>query len=152
MRLAGHPLHPMMVHFPIALWSLATACDGLTLFGVGQAWPIAWLCTIAGLAFAIPAMVAGMIDFASIKEEAVPMAMRHMGIMGTAWLVYLASLLMRSDGLASLAAPVPLAMAAGLVGFLLLAAGAWHGGQLVYRLGVGVEAPSGPDVGPNAPN
>jgi len=23
LRLAGHPLHPMLVHFPIALWTLA---------------------------------------------------------------------------------------------------------------------------------
>ncbi len=140
MRLFGHPLHPMMVHFPVALWSLATISDGATLLGVAPAWPIAWMCTIAGVALALPAMVAGMIDFASVREEAVPVAMRHMGVMGTAWMAYLASLLIRSDGLAPSATPEPLAMAAGVAGFLLLAAGAWLGGQLVYHLGVGVAA------------
>ena len=41
MRVFGHPLHPMLVHFPIAFWTLGSACDALTLLGVPAAWPIA---------------------------------------------------------------------------------------------------------------
>ncbi len=82
MRLFGHPLHPMLVHLPIALWVLATACDGLTLVGVVQAWPLAWLCLAVGLVAALPAMAAGLADYAGLAESAVPTANRHMTLMG----------------------------------------------------------------------
>lgn len=139
MRLFGHPAHPMLVHLPIALWTLGTACDGLTLAGVAEAWPLAGLCMALGLVLALPAMGAGLLDFAGLPDRAVGTATRHMLLMGLAWSAYLAALLMRSDGWAVRAEPAPLAMAAGLAGFLLLVAGAAHGGQLVYRLGVGVD-------------
>ena len=138
MRLFGHPLHPMLVHLPIALWTLATACDGLTLAGVAQAWPPAWLCLVVGLVAALPAMAAGLADFAGLAESAAPTALRHMTLMGAAWSAYLAALILRSHGLAVTAAPAPWAMAAGFVGFVLLVAGAAQGGRLVYGLGVGV--------------
>jgi uncharacterized membrane protein len=143
MRLFGHPVHPMLVHLPIALWVLATACDGLTLAGVGQAWPLAWLCLATGLAAALPAMAAGLADFAGLEDSAAPTATRHMTLMGLAWSAYLAALILRSDGLAVREAPVPLAMAAGLAGFVALIAGAIQGGRLVYTLGVGVRKPEG---------
>lgn len=139
MRLFGHPVHPMLVHLPIGLWSVGTACDGLTLLGVGEAWPIGWLCLGVGLVAAVPTMIAGLFDFASLDEIAVPLAMRHMALMSMAWLTYLTAFVMRSNGLAVQAAPHPIAMAIGLAGFGFLVAGAWHGGQLVYGLGVGVD-------------
>lgn len=141
MRLFGHPVHPMLVHLPIALWVSATACDGLSLVGVSQAWPLAWLCMAAGLTAALPAMAAGLADFAGLDENAVPTALRHMMLMGLAWSAYLAALLLRSDGLAVMPTPVPPAMAVGLAGFILLIVGAAQGGRLVYTLGVGVRSP-----------
>ncbi|WP_136163818.1 DUF2231 domain-containing protein [Sphingomonas flavalba] len=140
MRLFGHPIHPMLVHFPVALWALATAGDALTLAGVAAAWPLAWLCTAAGVALAIPAMAAGLVDFAALAEEAVPVALRHMTLIGGAFTAYATSLVLRSDGLAALPSPALSAMAAGLAGLLLLTAGAWQGGQLVYRFGAGTSA------------
>src|SRR5689334_18930284 len=100
MRLFGHPVHPMLVHLPVALWTLASACDGLTLVGVGQAWPFGWWCLVVGLAAALPAMAAGLADFARLAEAAVPVALRHMGLMGGAWTMELLALLTRSEGLA----------------------------------------------------
>lgn len=138
MRLFGHPLHPMLVHVPLALWVVGSACDALTLLGVTQAWPLAWLCIAVGLAAALPAMAAGLADFATVTDEAVAIATRHMALMASAWTAYLAALLMRSDGFAALPDPSYGAIAASFVGLLLLVAGAAHGGQLVYRLGVGV--------------
>jgi len=138
MRLFGHPVHPMLVHLPIALWVLATACDGLTVIGVVQAWPLSRLCLAVGLVAALPAMAAGLADYAGLAEGVVPTANRHMTLMGLAWSAYLAALILRSHGLAVVASPAPWAMAAGLAGFVLLVAGATQGGRLVYTLGVGV--------------
>jgi uncharacterized membrane protein len=146
MRLFGHPAHPMLVHFPIALWSLGTLCDGLTVAGIEAAWPIGWLCLAGGSAAALPAMAVGLIDYGALKETAVPTATRHMTLMSLAWLTYLAALVLRSDGLTAETAPDRAAMAVGLAGFGLLAVGAWHGGQLVYRMGAGVEISGAPEA------
>ena len=128
----------MLVHLPVALWTLATVGDAATLAGLTQAWPLAWWCLVIGLAAAIPAMLAGLADFRALAEPAVPTGLRHMGLMGGAWTMELIALMTRSEGLAPAPRPDPLSMAAALAGFLLMAVGAWHGGQLVYRFGAGV--------------
>jgi uncharacterized membrane protein len=139
MRFLGHPVHPMLVHFPIAFWSLGTACDGLTLLGFPGAWPQGWLCLGIGAAAAVPAMVAGIIDFAGLETKIAAAAMRHMLLMATAWIVYLAAFVTRSDGWAPVATPGWLTLALSLTGWAFLAAGAHQGGILVYRLGAGIE-------------
>jgi uncharacterized membrane protein len=144
MRLFGHPLHPMLVHLPVALWTLASACDGLTLLGFAQAWPFGWWCLIVGLGTAVPAMAAGLADFVRLPEPAVPTALRHMSLMGAAWTMEMIALLTRSNGLEAAPQPSMISMAAALTGFLLMAVGAWHGGQLIYRFAAGV-VPAGGD-------
>jgi uncharacterized membrane protein len=139
MRLFGDPVHPMLVHFPIAFWSLGTLCDGLALLGFHGAWPQAWLFISIGLAAAVPAMIAGAVDFAGLEMDAVPAAMRHMMLMGTAWTAYLAAFVTRSDGWAPVAEPGWLPIALGGAGFAVMAAGARYGGHLVYRFGAGME-------------
>lgn len=139
MRLFGHPVHPMLVHFPIAFWSLGTACDGLALLGLHAAWPQAWLFISIGLAAAVPAMIAGVFDFAGLETDAVPVAMHHLMLMGTAWTLYLAAFVTRSDGWAPIAQPEWLTIVLSMTGFALMAAGGRYGGHLVYRLGAGVE-------------
>jgi uncharacterized membrane protein len=138
MRVFGHPVHPMLVHLPLALWTVGTACDGLTLLGIAGAWPLAWLSIGIALAAALPTMVAGLVDFRTVPETAVVVATRHMILMALTWSAYLAAFLMRSHGLAVRPDPMPAGMAVGALGFVLLVAGAACGGQLVYRHGVGV--------------
>jgi uncharacterized membrane protein len=138
MRAFGHPLHPMLVHFPIAFWSAGSFCDVLTLAGVAAARPIAWLAIGAGDAVAILTMTAGLIDYAALEERLVPRALRHMAWMAAAWLLYLIAFLWRSDGLAVGGGPILLPALAGFAGFAALLDGAWRGGDLVYRHGAGV--------------
>jgi uncharacterized membrane protein len=139
MRLFGHPIHPMLVHFPIALWTVASFCDALAAIGIARAWPVAWLAVGAGTAVALLTMTAGLIDYAELEERAVGVAQRHLALMGTAWLLYAAAFVLRSNGLAPVAEPAMPAMIASWIGFVVLIAGAWQGGQLVYRLGAGID-------------
>ncbi len=143
MRLFGHPLHPMLVHLPVALWTLASACDGLMLLGFDPAWPFGWWCLVVGLGAAVPAMAAGLADFVRLPEPAVTTALRHMSLMGAAWTMELIALLTRSGGFVVTPQSSGISMAAALAGFLLMTVGAWHGGQLVYRFGAGVTRPAG---------
>ena len=138
MRLLGHPAHPMLVHFPVACWSLGTICDGFTVAGFPRAWPEAALFLTIGLASALPAAFAGFADFISLPEKSIPTATVHMGLMGSAWCLYLTAMLLRSDGWSLAAKPDWPSVTLSFLGLLVMAVGGHYGGQLVYRFGAGV--------------
>lgn len=138
MRLFRHPLHPMLVHFPIALWTIGSLADALTLGGVAGARSIAWLAIGASDAVALATMAAGVLDYAALDDDILPVAQRHMALMALAWLCYAAAFVWRSDGLAPGVGAILGPALCGFAGFVALLAGAWQGGQLVYRFGAGV--------------
>ena len=91
-----------------------------------------------GLVCAIPAMIAGFMELMRLPEDsgAIKDVNRHMLMVTAAFSLYLASLLLRIDGM-TLHAPGLLAMALSLGGFICLGVAGWLGGKLVYvhRLG-----------------
>ena len=133
-----HPLHPALVHFPVACWSLATLADFASFHFGEAAWRLAGQLLIAGTLLAIPALLAGFYELMRVADDSP--AMRdvywHMGAMTGALLLYATSLLLRLDH-TSLAAPGLTAIVCSALGFLALAIGGWIGGKLVYthRLG-----------------
>ena len=139
LRLGGHPIHPMLVHFPVALWTLAIVADsGGMVTGEAWWWQASFGCQALGVLAATVAMAAGLLDYATLARDhaAQATAVAHMLVMSTAWLAFLASLALRGlpDG-----APPPLAaMLTAAVGFVAMAIGGWLGGRLVYRFAVGV--------------
>lgn len=136
-----HPLHPMLVHFPVACWSLASLGDFASqvrgeAFGIGL-WPMSSLLLALGCTAAVPAMLAGLLEFARVPEGA-PLrdAWCHMGAVMAAFVLYLASLLLRLDGAGLHAAGVA-ALGSSAAGFCGLVVGGWFGGKLVYGHCVG---------------
>jgi uncharacterized membrane protein len=91
-----------------------------------------------GLAAAVPASLAGFIDFIALPEKLERVGTVHMLLMGTSWILYLVAMLLRSKGWALVPKPEWAAITLSLLGFLLMAAGGYYGGQLVYRFGAGV--------------
>ena len=85
MRLQRHPLPPMLVHFPIAFWSLASVCDGLLMLGSTQASTYAWMAIAVASAMAVPAMINGALDIARLSNAAEADGRRHMMLMALAW-------------------------------------------------------------------
>jgi uncharacterized membrane protein len=139
LRVAGHPLHPMVVHFPLAFWTAAAVSDVSGWITERPLWWMAsWACHIVGLGMGIIAAILGFIEYAtSVKTEAArDTAVVHMLSMSTAWLLFLTSLGLR--GLTPGVAPSVWASGAALAGFVAMIFGAWGGGQLVYRHGVGM--------------
>ena len=135
----SHPLHPALVHFPIAGWSLATAADVASLWLGEPAWRFAAVSMAIGCVVALATMAAGLWEFAKLRDgnPALPVANRHMLFALAAFCAYATSLLLRwSQG--ELHAPGMPALAASIVGFGLLGITGWLGGQLVYTHGVGV--------------
>src|SRR5438067_730314 len=66
-HLGSHPIHPMLVAFPIGLWGASFAFD---IFGImlrePQLWSAGFYCAIAGCVGAALAAVPGVIDLLSV--------------------------------------------------------------------------------------
>ncbi|MEG2444013.1 MAG: DUF2231 domain-containing protein [Acinetobacter sp.] len=122
-----HPLHPALVHFPIACWSLAVAADFASLHFGEMAWKWSAGLLTLGSGMALIAMLAGLVEFARVPEGAAMLA---------AFMLFSARLLFRLDHMQPLA-PDSIALFLDALGFASLAIGGWLGGRLVYGHGVG---------------
>jgi uncharacterized membrane protein len=141
MRVLGHPLHPMLVHFPIAFWTAATLAYGWAAWDASElATTLAKFANGAGLSLAMLAMLAGLLELRSIdsRSDAMGVATWHMMVMAIVWTCFLLALLLSvSTGLDQATMRLGQAACAAL-GFVLMAVGGWLGGRLVYEFGVAV--------------
>lgn len=143
LRVLGHPLHAALSHVPAGLLGVAPLWDALGAWRGGEVWwAVSYWSVAAGLAAAGAAAAAGAVDYAAIEQgdAALDAANRHMLLMLGALAPYFLGMFLRGgrggpEGWTALA--VVLLDGAGL---LLLSAGGWYGGHLVFHHGVGVEA------------
>ena len=136
--IAGHPIHPMVVPFPIALWIFSLASDFIYLFGFGgPVWKdIALYTLVAGVGGGLAAAVPGYLDYRAITEPlTAKIAERHMIINVSLVLLFSINVLLRLSTGPHAMAPVVLSV----VGVAGLAISGWLGGELVYVKGVGVQ-------------
>ena len=132
----GHPIHPMLVPFPIALFVGALATDIAFAVDGSQGWAVAskWLIG-AGIVGALLAALAGFADFfGNSRIREFRDAWLHMFANLTAVVVEVVNFLLRLPD-ESLAGSTGLALSA-VAGLILLFSG-WKGGELVFRHGVG---------------
>jgi nitrite reductase/ring-hydroxylating ferredoxin subunit/uncharacterized membrane protein len=130
----GHPLHAILTDLPIGAWTFSTLFDVLSL-----AMPFnrkfrqtADQLTALGVVTAVPTAIAGMTDYSTIKEEAADYGLLH-GILNTVGLsLYLLSWRSRTRNQRLQG------IAFSMLGMGIITASAWLGGELVYRLRVGV--------------
>ncbi len=140
LRIAGHPAHPALVHFPVALWPTSLLWDLVGLWrGDPLWWQLSFWCLALGLIAALPAIAAGFVDYISLPNDNLVLgtANAHLSIMAGATIVFLVSLLLRGSPAAVDPSPPLLAVLLSAVGTVLLLVGGWLGGTLVYRYGVG---------------
>ena len=136
--IAKHPIHPMLVVFPIGLWIFSLVCDLVYLFKPDlPLWRDMALYTMAGgWIGALAAAVPGFIDYLGIPSGAVKSkATTHMALNLVVVMLYAINLWMRSAGNEVGGWPMVLSV----IAVLLLAVSGWLGGDLVYVQGVGVE-------------
>lgn len=133
-----HPLHPMLVAFPIGLWAFALVCDVVAAGGAAGPWRAVALYSIGGgIVGAVLAAVPGLIDYFSIEEAAMKrIAIFHLLVNVCALLVFAVNLWSR------LVLPptslVPLILS--IIGVVGIGVGGWLGGEMVYVKGMAVEA------------
>lgn len=138
-KIAGHPIHPMLVLFPVAFLVSTLVTDLIFLSTGNPAWATASLWLVgAGVVTALVAALAGFADFfGEPRIRQIRDAWRHM--IGNLVVVTIAAIswwMRAAQGAAEAVAPWGVTLSA-LVAVLLLYTG-WKGGELAYRYRVGV--------------
>lgn len=140
--IAGHPIHPMLIPFPVTCLTLVAVTDIVYAAGGGVFWATAsyWL-LIAGLISGALAAIAGLVDFLGVRRaRRLRQAWAHAGLNVVVMAIALVNLLLRVDNLAE--AVVPEGVILSVIGTLGLIVSGWLGGELSYRHRIGVaEAP-----------
>lgn len=135
--MSRHPLHPALVHFPIACWSLAVAADFAGLRFGEAAWRWSGGLLAVGCGMAVVAMLAGLFELSRVPEGAVMrVAYWHMGVMLAATTLFSTRLLLRLEG-SHPVQPNTISLLLDVSGFISLAIGGWLGAKLVYQHGIG---------------
>ena len=136
-KLLGHPVHQMLIVFPLGLLATSVVFDIVRLVTDNPFWAnISYWMIASGLVGGALAAVFGLVDFLSIPKHTRARRIGAIHGIGNAIVMVLfgLSFLMRRGDIADVA-PIGLSIAgAGLA----LVTG-WLGGELVDRLGVGVD-------------
>jgi uncharacterized membrane protein/nitrite reductase/ring-hydroxylating ferredoxin subunit len=135
-----HPIHPMLVHFPIGFFILSLLLDLATfllpsMLLVRGSFYAMFLGTISALLAAVP----GFVDYTDIRNDhpAKRAATAHMILNLILVVVYAINLGLRSSSLAD-PKVAPLLFVLSLLGVALLSASGYLGGRLVYDEGIAV--------------
>jgi uncharacterized membrane protein len=135
---ASHPIHPMLVPFPIALWIFSLASDCIYLFGFGgPVWKdVALYTMVGGIIGGLMAAIPGYIDYRSLTDPVtIRVARMHMVI--NVALVFFFTI---NAGLRVVNGPQALLpVILSFVGVAALGVSGWLGGELVYVQGVAVQ-------------
>lgn len=135
---AGHPLHPMLVTFPIALFLCALGADAAFLLTADAFWARVslWLLGV-GTATGVVAGISGAVELLAIS------GIRRRG---ASWSHFVSAVMLLSVGFINwfwriddpVRAIVPNGIGLSLLGALLVAVSGWLGGKLVFEHQIGV--------------
>jgi len=138
LAIAKHPIHPMLVTFPIAFLSMVVVTDVLYLWLGATFWAeLSFWLNVGGLGFGVLAGIVGTIDMLSIR-----VVRRHV----SAWNHFIVAVMvlamaalgvwLRLPGHAEAVWPWGL-LSSATMALLVMVAG-WLGGTLSFRHGIGV--------------
>lgn len=147
-KLFGHPIHQMLIVFPLGLLATSIIFDIVFLITHNGQWAIIafWLIA-AGVIGGLVAAPFGLVDWLAI-----PAGTRAKRIGGLHGLINVVVLILFGTGWLvrnhAPATPDGLCLGLSFAGLILAAVSGWLGGELVDRLGVGVD----PGANVNAPS
>jgi uncharacterized membrane protein len=138
-KLLGHPIHQMLIPFPLGLLVTSLLFDAAYWFtGNGRMAEVAYWMIVVGVISGMLAAVFGAIDFWAIPKRTRAKAVGLYHGVGNVVVVglFIVSWWMRRDAPMQ---PDTLAIMLSLGAVALGTVTAWLGGELVDRLGVGVD-------------
>jgi len=138
-KVGGHPVHPMLVTYPIALITLAVVTDVVHFTTGERRWTdfSTWL-LVFGLGGGVIAAGAGWLEWLGLPKgsRAKTIGLYHAGVNNAALALAGVSLLLRvlDDNETGVLPFLLLLVSVGAIG-----AGGYLGGELIYKLGVAVD-------------
>jgi uncharacterized membrane protein len=139
-KFLGHPVHPMLIVLPLGLFIAAVVFDGLHLWRESATFAaVAYWNIAAGIVGGLLAAVFGLIDWLAIPAgtRAKRIGLLHGGSNVVVVLIFAVVWLMR--GARPDTAPTTTLFLLEVVALALGSVAGWLGGELVDRLGVGVD-------------
>jgi nitrite reductase/ring-hydroxylating ferredoxin subunit/uncharacterized membrane protein len=134
----GHPLHPVLTDVTIGAWTYGSVLGVMGfVMRLSALRRAASLLDVIGTTSAVPTAMAGIADYAAIKQDAVEVGTLHATSNSVALALHLLALRARWQG-NSLRGLILSLMGTGAATL-----GAWLGGEMVYRLRVGVNHSTG---------
>jgi len=133
-RIMDHPIHPMLIPFPIGLWVFSLVADITYRVGGDPIWlTMAYWTMLGGTIGALVAAVPGLVDYLSLTEpRAVRIGTIHMTLNLIIVGLFVANLVLRTMGSAATGLPFVLS----IVAVALLLVSGWFGWEMIYRQGV----------------
>jgi uncharacterized membrane protein len=138
-KVAGHPVHPMLIVFPLGLLATAVIFDVISLSTSDGKWSsMAWYMIAAGVIGGLLAAVFGLIDWLAIPSNtrAKSIGLLHGALNVLVVLLFIGSWLLRRPDPAT---PGSFALTLSFAAVVIAVVAGWFGGELVDRLGVGVD-------------
>jgi uncharacterized membrane protein len=138
-KIAGHPLHPMLIVFPLGLLATAVAFDIAALVSKDNSWfNISFWIMVAGILGGLLAALPGLIDWVAIPSNtrAKAIGLWHGGGNVVVLVLFASSWFLRR---VNAGVPTGGALVLSFLGLVLALITGWLGGELVDRLGVGVD-------------
>lgn len=137
-QLLGHPIHQMLVVFPVGLLGMSVIFDLVFFATEEQIFSVvAYWMMVAGVVGGLLAAPFGLVDWLAIPRGTRARRVGALHGLGNVvvLLLFLGSLAIRDD---AMALPTSAAYLCSFAGLALALVTAWLGGELVDRLGVGV--------------
>jgi nitrite reductase/ring-hydroxylating ferredoxin subunit/uncharacterized membrane protein len=132
----SHPIHPILICFPIAFFTATLFFDLAGYFSQSQFWRIGRYMEIAGIVSALVAAIPGIIDYIFTvppASSAKNRATRHATFNVIMLILFATALIVRKDE------PALGVVVIELVALIFMSIAGWHGGTLVHRNQIGVD-------------
>ena len=142
--IGGHPVHSMLVSFPIGLWTTSFVADLIFYFHRNTSLLlISKFMIAAGIVGAIAAAIPGIVDWLALTEKDVTkIANWHARLNIIALIIFAISLYFRMRAGAHwvhYGMRIPFLLS--FLGVVLISISGWLGGELTFKHGVGRTAP-----------
>lgn len=141
MAIAGHPIHPMLVNFPITFLNTALVTDLVFLWNGNEFWAhVSFWAIVAGLVTGGVAALVGTLDFILT-----PTIRRFVG----SWSHFIAGIMVLAIAGSNLVwrwenpveSVLPWGIALTLLNVVVVMLAGWMGGKLVFDHNIGVSPP-----------
>ncbi len=145
-RMLGHPIHQMLIVFPLGLLATSLIFDIIQLVTHDPEWShVAYYLIGAGLIGGVVAAVFGLIDFMGIPTDTRAKRVGKWHGLGNlaVILLFAVSFYVR---IPNSEPPSVTALVLSVLGVIVSLITSWLGGELVNRLGIGVSDNANPDA------